>query len=258
MKARHLMDEGNYFDCVVLLRRQKVDLNYVVDYNPGQFLQHCGAFVRKSLIANADLVSLLISALESNTWSLWKYAYQKLPVNQISQPQQEQDGPVDVGDETEAKAASSTHTHTHTIAKQLGASIELNGAQKVNTVCGALREELLIAIHNGNTLALNPALCSYAKQMPPLLAEALELVYSVYCPSDKAVTANRSAVLSSSKVQLAIKYLSFLADGSVIFDAALGTMYPIYPIVSMLSLCLMARTFSSNNNCICYIISLYS
>ena len=215
MRARQLMDQGHYFDCVVLLRRQKVDLNYVVDYNPAQFLLHCAAFVSKAVVSNADLVSLLISALEPHTLSLRKYAYQRLSVNQLSQPPEQQD---DAIDGTAAVAPTAADIAS-------AEPLELSGAQKVNTVCEALRNELLKIIRSGtapaSAAALNPALCSYAKQMPPLLAEALGLVDSLYCPGG-ASSASRSNVLASSKVQSAIKYLSFLAEGPVMFDAALG------------------------------------
>lgn len=79
--------------------------------------------------------------------------------------------------------------------------------------------------------ALNPTLCTYARQRPPLLVEALTLIREVCAAPapasahgalDAATANGGGGSLSVAKVQSAIRYLAFLADGTALFNAALG------------------------------------
>jgi hypothetical protein len=77
--------------------------------------------------------------------------------------------------------------------------------------------------------ALQPTLCTYARQRPPLLVEALALIRDVCASPDAAGiaptnggNARAGGSLSTGKVQSALRYLAFLADGTALFDAALG------------------------------------
>jgi elongator complex protein 1 len=193
MQARQLLDNDQIFDCVVLLRRQKVDINYIVDYDSKRFLDNVSSFVSDSLAKNADILSLLVSSLEPNYNSLLKYQYRFQQLSQQQQLEQQQ--------------------------------VLLTGNDKINVVCGALRVELLKLLREQNmTAALNPVLCTFAKQRPPLLSDGLGLISDLYCggASHSSSSSTRSMQLASSKVQSAIKYLLFLADGVEVFNAALG------------------------------------
>jgi hypothetical protein len=206
MQATKLLDSNRYFECLVLLRRQKVDLNFIVDYSPELFLQNVETLVKNALSTNAELLSLLVSSLEPNNSSLFKYHF---AVSMLK--------PGDVLTETD-------------------------GDQKINTVCAAIRDVLLQSISTGMSKAQNPLLCTYAKQRPPLLEDALEMIAKVHVDervsavaaslsssaksaksaSSAAAVPTRAAVLASNRVQSSIKYLAFLADGQHLFDAALG------------------------------------
>jgi elongator complex protein 1 len=70
--ACRLLDNGEYLKCLVLLRRQKVDLNFIVDYNPQKFLDHV-EFVRDALSVGNDILSLFISSLEDYDSVALKY-----------------------------------------------------------------------------------------------------------------------------------------------------------------------------------------
>jgi hypothetical protein len=193
MQARQLLDNDQIFDCVVLLRRQKVDINYIVDYDSKRFLDNVSSFVSDSLAKNADILSLLVSSLEPNYNSLLKYQYRFQQLSQQQQLEQQQ--------------------------------VLLTGNDKINVVCGALRVELLKLLREQNmTAALNPVLCTFAKQRPPLLSDGLGLISDLYCggASHSSSSSTRSMQLASAKVQSAIKYLLFLADGVEVFNAALG------------------------------------
>lgn len=73
MKARQLLRSLRVLDCLILLRRQRVDLNYVVDFNPELFLTNISDLVAQALAVNPELLSLLISALEPADSSVSKY-----------------------------------------------------------------------------------------------------------------------------------------------------------------------------------------
>lgn len=62
-KAALLMESGSYYECLVLLRRQKIDLNLLVDYNPAAFLAGIPSLVTRCIESNADFISLLLSSL---------------------------------------------------------------------------------------------------------------------------------------------------------------------------------------------------
>ena len=93
------------------------------------------------------------------------------------------------------------------------------GPQKVDHVCSYMLRELLLLLNEGKHEALNPILCCYAKPNPPLLEDALTCI-STHFIGNTAL--NRAATLASPKVQSAIKYLAFLAEGQKLFEAAIG------------------------------------
>jgi elongator complex protein 1 len=199
LKARELVDSLDMLSCLLLLRRQKVDLNYLVDYNPVVFLSQVGDLVKRCLATNPDLLSLLISSLEPGDTTAFKY------------PTYAPDGTLP-GDITWRE-------------RQLPSADFYSGLKKVNIVCTAVRDSLLGFLNStqGPRLlsALYPALCTYAKQNPPLLVEALSLIRTSSSSSSSS-QGHGEELLAVAKVPAAIKYLAFLAEGSALFEAALG------------------------------------
>jgi IKI3 family len=206
LKARELIDSLDMLSCLLLLRRQKVDLNYLIDYNPVVFLSQVGSLVKRCLASNPDLLSLLISSLEPGDTTSFKY------------PTYAPDGTLP-GDVTWRE-------------RQLPSPDFYSGMKKVNIVCTAVRDSLLGFLNSTQgppqLSALYPALCTYAKQSPPLLVEALSLIKTSSSPSTSSSSSSSSQnrgseeLLAVAKVPAAIKYLAFLAEGSALFDAALG------------------------------------
>lgn len=217
---------SSLIECLLLLRRQKVDLNYLIDYNPLTFLREVNSLVIKSVENNPDILSLLISSLQGGDCTIFKYPF---GVNNYSYNNDND---------------NNNNNNTNRLLK-LPQSDFYEGNNKVNVICTAIRTALLPLLQSGQMNALNPSLCTYAKQKPPLLVEALLLIREVstytiittnttpatssitYNTTDTANNAQQSKQqqLSSSKAQNAIKYLAFLAEGSALFDAALGTYY---------------------------------
>lgn len=170
--ASRLLDIGEYFRCLVLLRRQKVDLNFLVDYNPANFIDNSN-FVSEALELNNDILSLLISSLEDYDTTVTKYVMPGM-----------------------------------TAVKSYPKEFLTKG--KVNTVCEVIRQALNPLVSTKNS-ALHPMLCTYAKQRPPLLLDALMLIRSL----------GQENSFASIKVHGALKYMAFLAEGDRLFDAAL-------------------------------------
>lgn len=212
--ARVLLDSNRYLDCLLLLRRQRIDLNLLVDHSLSAFLRAVPDFVTQTLKHDPEFLSLFISALTTDDVTLKKYP------NKIKR----------------IVLSDTNMTTTLITSLQIG--------NKVNIVCDALRETLSNIVYNNTDndsreRAIKPLLCSLARQQPPLLAEALEVVklqqqsggpnISIISGIDPAATATvvssvaSSWVQSSPKCQMYLKYLSFLVDASVLFDAALAS-----------------------------------
>jgi elongator complex protein 1 len=181
LRARQLLNENKFLECLILLRRQKVDLNYVVDYNPKLFMANIDELVKGSVGINSEILSLLLSSLSPTDTSIFKYR----------NPNR------DIIDEV---------------------SNLFTSENKVNFICSAIRDSLVPLLKDGNHDALYPTLCTYAHQKPPLLVDAFVCI-RMSC-SNKL---DNTTSLSSTKVQSAIKYLAFLADGKLLFDAAVGS-----------------------------------
>ena len=178
IEAKRQLRNGSIYECLIKLRKQKVDLNLVVDFDHQLFLSKVPEFVADCLNGNAELLSLLISSLENGNIAFRKYGYLIF------------DG-----------------FHEHNDAAFFNS--------KVNIVCSALRLEMSKELGAGRVDALNPILCSFAKQYPPQLVCALKLIRKVF-----AVDNDRQ--LYGSKAQSALKYLSFVTDTENLFRAALS------------------------------------
>ncbi len=171
--ACRLLDQNNFYNCLILLRRQKVDLNFIVDYNPQNFFENIELLVTSVMrIDNSsDLLGLLISSLEDYDSTVTKYIIPGIA------------------------------------ARSYPTSFSEEG--KVNSVCIELRKVLSAALPD-HMAALNPILCTFARQRPPMLIDAL-----------KTIRIATNDILHGSKCTSALKYLAFLANSDQIFNAAL-------------------------------------
>lgn len=177
------------------------------------FLNHVVELVRMALETGPDLLSLLISSLDKGDVTLSKYPTPR-PQPQVNSSNLNSNSNSNRDDED----SSSSHGYTE---QQLPQPDFFTDSNKMTIVCSAIREALLPHLRGGFATALNPILCTYAKQSPPLLVDALALIREVSNTTTLSLE-QRHQQLSSSKVQGAIKYLAFLAEGSALFDAALG------------------------------------
>ena len=152
-RAAKLLDSSDFYNCLVLLRRQKVDLNFIVDYNPQNFLDCIDLVICKPIQTKNDLLSLLITSLEEYDSTCTKYLIPGL--------------------------------------KKRVYPDQFLAEGKINTICKALREELEKQT-SVTSYIINPIICTLAKQRPPLISTALTFIRSLSNNKDHAHLANET------------------------------------------------------------------
>ena len=190
-----LIDSGEYHLALDMMRRQKVDMNLIVDMNPSKFLERNEGIERMlRKVERIDHLNLFIASLSNFDFTVAKYPVPKW-LNRIQEEK-----------------------HCDVIN-----SVEFDYMTKVNQVCEKLRE-VMINIESNNisdeSQFLLPILSTFAKQEPPKLEDALSLIKenALKQPS----SSNAKNVLLLDKAQSSIQYLAFLADYELLFDTALG------------------------------------
>jgi elongator complex protein 1 len=194
---RHAMFKTNdkcYKEALELMRRQKVDLNLIVDMNPSHFLENGGVTTFIEQVENIDHLNLFISSLQN-----WDSTLERYPI------------PHWIESLNTGRASSDDCT------------------DKVNKVCLALRSVMTEAQQKGQTTGgrpitdshfLLPILSTFAKENPPRLENALALI------RDNAIRKHHSSAkkppLFSESAQNSIQYLAFMADYELLFQTALG------------------------------------
>ena len=182
-----------------LMRRQRVDMNLIVDLDPAEFLEKGGVEQFIGQIEKIDYINLFLSSLIDVDTTLWKY-----PVP------------------TWIKTSNSSRL----VIPQNAITLE----EKVNKVCKNVRGVLLDSEKEGITSSgkivkeghfLLPILSTFAKESPPKLEEALNLIKST-ATRDPSKHSKRKSVLLSEHVQSSIQYLAFLANYEHIFNTAIG------------------------------------
>jgi elongator complex protein 1 len=192
------IDKGEYGEAFSMMRRQKVDLNLIVDLDPVHFLESKGVETFLEQVIPVDYLNLFISCLQDVDITQFRY---RIP------------------EWFERKGGTSA---------ALGAK-DFDFTTKVNQICRRLRTIMIQAERDGQTLGgraisdghfLLPILSTFAKESPPKLEEALSLIkdsaLAVHPPS------SRKPPLFGEKAQSSIQYLAFLADYEMLFNTALG------------------------------------
>eukprot|EP01132_Coremiostelium_polycephalum_P004274 gene4274-5347_t len=136
---RELLNEYKYGTAFSLMRRNRIDMNFIYDHNPIDFIKHIEEFVDQ--VSNIDYLNLFISSLREEDTS--KTLFIDLETQQQQQPAGKQNA-VTVG--------------------------------KVNLVCDKLRE---VFIKKDSIKYNLPILTTYVKKSPPELDQVLRLVQSL-------------------------------------------------------------------------------
>jgi hypothetical protein len=183
-QAQRLLETNQLLECIVLLRKQRVDLNYITDYNPRIFMENVEPLTLAMMRTNHDLISLLVTALEPVDVTVHKYPL--YVTNQCDRAAINAQRFVEgfVGENkvnmvcTAIRnvllpllyAARFDTSVADTTAAGAGAGAGAGGKAAVRAVAHASIDEVKCS------KLLQPILCTYARQRPPRLEEALQLI----------------------------------------------------------------------------------
>ena len=197
-----LIDEGDYHLAIDTMRRQKVDMNLIVDMDPTKCLEGGGLGKMVGQVTNMDHLNLFLASLQNYNVTEWKY---KVPAWLCRKGHDE--CKTNSGDDTSGQPPFDFST-------------------KVNQVCSKMRSEMIQREEKGLSTEgqfLLPILSTFAKENPPQLQNALELIKQNAISKASAVQSSKKrSILLSDHAQSSIKYLAFLADYALLFDTALG------------------------------------
>ena len=189
------MDQ-KYDEAFQLMRRQKVDLNLIVDMNPIHFLKSGGVVNFVEQVENIDFLNLFISCLQD-----WDSTKERYPIPYWIKP---------------------IHSEIETAAS-------MDFSSKVNMVCRSIRSVMITAQEEGYTKAgrtisedhfLLPILSTFAKENPPKLDDALQMIRDN--ANRKQNGSSKKPPMFSDTAQSSIQYLAFMADYELLFQTALG------------------------------------
>lgn len=198
---RHVMlfiKNGQYGLAYETMRRQKVDLNLIVDMDPMHFLEEGGCFHFLEQVVNIDHLNLFISNLQN-----WDSTAEQLSIPYWIR-------------KTDRNAFTNK---------------KFDFSTKINQVCVMMRNKMLDWQGKGQTKEgrqifsdhfLLPILSTFAKQDPPELAKAIALIRTNAEIESASHVQQSASPLLSKKAQDSIQYLAFLADYELLFNTALG------------------------------------
>lgn len=186
-----LIDQKQYGKAFDLMRRNKVDLNLLVDLHPQTFLNYINLFLHEVRIS--DHLNLFISCLFNGDITSFKYQVPEWMV---------------LGTNMKAQTDSN-----------------FDFSAKVNLVCTSMRVQMLEIENKSESdrgRFLLPILSTFAKEIPPKLEGALDLIRERALEKAEKDSKNRLKVMLSEKCQQSIQYLAFLSNYELIFNTALG------------------------------------
>ena len=189
---------GDYSSAFAMMRKQKVNLNLIVDLNPRNFLE-VGLELFLKQVSVIDHLNLFISCLQN--WDCTQAQY-KIP-----------------------------HWMMNLVPEaDLEAKKYFDFSTKINQVCTKMRALMLAAecdgkLEGGKDIVeghfLLPTLTTFAKEDPPKLEEALTLIKENAIVKSKQSNSRKPPMFSEA-AQSSIQYLAFLADHELIFNVGLG------------------------------------
>lgn len=181
--VRSLLNSLEYGKAVVATRKYRIDMNIIFDHNPEAFLKNAKRFVED--VNNPDHINLFVSTLTNEDITKTKFA----------------------GYHSDGKILKNHH---ETSTPQASSSSSSVGESKINKICTCLRAALNEV---DKKKYISSILTTYAKNEPPMLEDALQLIRSLRT-SDKPI--------KNSDSDAALSYLVFLIDVNTLYDIALG------------------------------------
>lgn len=220
---RYLLDEHDLFEAFLILRKQKIDFNYLFDYSPKLFFIALPSFIERCLASKLTSSVASSSAQHQNNFA----EYLSLLITSIE--------PQDVT-KTKYSLFNFLQLGHEVITAEKQQFIDENdfiNDNKINYICNKIREILLEKLQSMSNQAtvihhfINPILCTYAKPKPPLLVEAIQFIkdHCIVKGGGQASSASSSETkhyLTNHLLMNSIKYLSFLVDGDKLFQSSLS------------------------------------
>ncbi|EGG24079.1 elongation protein 1 [Cavenderia fasciculata] len=139
---REMLDAHQYGKAFATMRRNRIDMNFIYDHNPQDFLKHIDIFIDQ--VPQIDFLNLFITTLREDDTTKTLFVDLEKP----------------------SSAPQKTVTGTTTANKE----------SKVNIICDRLREELI----KKDSIKFNlPILTTYVKKSPPEYDQVLRKVQSL-------------------------------------------------------------------------------
>eukprot|EP01133_Synstelium_polycarpum_P003655 gene3655-4201_t len=182
---RELLGAHEYGQAFGLMRRNRIDMNFLYDHNPSDFMSHIDLFVEQ--VANIDYLNLFITSLRDEDTSTTLFVDLEKPRAPIQ------------------KVVSGLHGAGETV-----------GSNKVNAICEKLHDALV----KRDPVRLNlPILTTYVKRSPPALDEVLRLVQGL---RGKEISAHGETIVNRLAEE-SLDYIVFLVDVKKLYQVALGS-----------------------------------
>ena len=175
-----LIEAGEYRLSLDIMRRQKVDMNLIVDMDPVQCIEGDGIEKLVEQVSNMDHLNLFIASLANYDVTLWKYRIPKWFKDRTQSEEKD----------SEQKCES------------------FDFGRKVNLVCNEMRSSMMKREAQGLSPEgqfLLPILSTFAKESPPKLENALKLIKSNALSQPSSSRSGKQSVLLSEKAQSSIK-----------------------------------------------------
>jgi len=203
-----LIHDKKYGLALDVMRQTKIDMNLLVDFHPLNFLDNISTFLVDSLQRHneennivVDRLNLFLSVLTNEDVTQYKYPIPEWFLAHLLESPQ-----------------------SHDSQKR-----QFDFSCKVNTVCQQIRLKMLDfeesnISHLPRGYFLLPILSSFAKEAPPQLESALEMIRNNASRSEATARnlGSQKSPFLSEKAQSSIQYLAFLADYELLFNTALG------------------------------------
>jgi elongator complex protein 1 len=190
-----LIDRRKFDIALDMMRRQKVDMNLIVDMSPTGYLDGGGLRTMVEQVENMNHLNLFIASLTNYNITEWKYPIPSWLLRARHEDER------DIANEEEIFYSKQT---------------TFDFSKKVNRVCSKMRLEM-IALDGKNPHKtgkfLLPILSTFAKENPPQLESALDLIRkdAIESATELQLSKKRS-ILLVDQAQGSIKYLAFLAE----------------------------------------------
>lgn len=250
--VRTLLDRCAYKEAFEVMRKQRINLNFIYDHNPSLFMANIANFLDQ--ISDVDYLNQFISSLTRDDCTVTTYvdvfghaaskagsrfhsaaslSFSAAPISSAtssshpssSGPPSSSLGPAAGQGKQSNRYIAPAHTDDASIKARLVplkvGKEALLSRTKVNNVCDTLRAEM--ERRNLPERFLLPILTALVCKDPADVESALRMVQQLRTRELEATGESRSTNASASSTsEKALKYLVFLVDVNRLFDIALG------------------------------------